>query len=376
MWSRLARRNVLLDRRRFATSALGVAFALALVLVQLGLFTGLAANATQVIDRSPGDVWITGRNTGNFQWGQPIPRRSLDVVRSTPGIDWARELVTGWTQLRHPDGGVQRLEVIGFDLQSRVGAPWNVVAGDARDLAVPGRVALDATSRGKLGHFSLGDHREIGRRRVRIAAVTHGITSFTTIPFVFASLDTAREITGTIGADETVYVVAGLAPDASLEAALDALRGRLPHLDVYARQAFRERTRRYWMFETGMGIGFLLTSMLAVCVGAVIVSQTLYAATSEHLPEYGTLKAMGATDADLTSIVVRQALIAGAAGCVPGALIGAVVVRGIRAQGLEALLGPGLVAIAAGIALGACVLAALGSIRRVRTLEPAMVFRL
>lgn len=375
MLTRIARRNLLHNRRRFLASVAGVSFSVTLVIVQLGLFAGLAANASQVIDKSPGDVWVTGRNTGNFQWGQPIPRRTLDVVRSTAGVAWAHELIAAWTQLRHRDGGLQQLELVGFDPRSRVGAPWNVVAGRLDDLSVPGRVVLDRTATGKLGDFALGDDVEVANRRLRVAAVTEGITNFTTAPFAFTSLDTARSLTTYLRADDTVYVVAGLASRSQAEATQAALRRRLPHLDVSSRDAFSARTRRYWMFETGMGIGFLLTSGLAIAVGTVIVSQTIFAATSEHLAEYATLKAMGAANGSLARVVLVQGFVAGTVGCLPGCLLGAAVVYAIRARGLAAVVTPELVGLTIVAALATCALAALGSVRRLWKLEPALVFR-
>jgi len=375
MIARIALRNALHDPRRFAASVAGVCFSVVLVLVQLGLFVGLARNSSQIVDRSPGDVWVVGRNTGNFQWGQPFPRRELYTVRTTAGVAWARELVVGWTQLRHPSGGMQQLEVVGFDVSSRVGAPWHVVAGDLDMLSIPGRVALDRSAADKVGAFELGDDREMLGRRVRIAAVTEGITSFTTVPFVFASLDTARSLTGYIGPDDTVYVVAGLAPGADLDRVVASLRARLPHLDVFDRASFSRHTRSYWMFETGMGVGFLLTSVLAIAVGTVIVSQAIYAATAEHLPEYGTQKAMGKGNAGLGTVVLWQAVLAALAGGLPGCLVGTLAVRAIQAHGLEAVLTPALIVITAATAVVAAVVAALTSIARVRRLDAALVFR-
>lgn len=380
MLVRIALRNLLYDRRRFAASIAGVGFSVTLVLVQLGLFAGLAANASQVIDRSPGDIWITGRNTGNFQWGQPITRRTLSVARSTPGVAWARELIVGWAQLKHPDGGLQQLEVVGFDQAYRrgappVGAPWNVVAGSLPDLSIPGRIVLDRSSTDKVGAFRVGDEREVFNQRVRIAAITEGITSFTTVPFVFASLATARALTGYIGPDDTVYIVAGLEPGASRTAIAAALHVRLPHVDVFSRDAFSTRTRHYWMFETGMGIGFLLTSALAIAVGSVIVSQGIYAATNEHFAEYGTLKAMGMSGLSLAAVVTVQGLLAGLAGSIPGCLIGALVVSAVKRLGLEAVLTPTLTLLTVLVALLTCALAAATSAQRVWKLEPAMVFR-
>ncbi len=375
MLTRIARRNLFYDRRRFVAIAAGVCFSVALVLVQLGLFAGLAENASQVVDHTPGDIWVMARNTGNFQWGQLMPRRTLSVVRSTPGVMWAREIVVGWTQLRHPDGGMQQLEVIGFDPTARVGAPWSVVDGTLDELAIPGRIALDRSAMEKVGAFRVGDHREIRDQRVRIAALSEGITSFTTVPFVFTSLGTARALAGYIGPDDTIYVVAGLEPGASKTAIVAALRARLRHLDVLSRERFSLRTRRYWMFETGMGIGFLLTSSLAIAVGSVIVSQAIYAATNEHFAEYGTLKAMGMSNASLAAVVIVQGLIAGAVGALPGCVLGAVVAASARARGLEAIFAPRLVAATVVVAWLACALAAATSVRRVWSLEPALVFR-
>ncbi len=373
---RIATRNLLHGKRRLVASAAGVCFSVTLVTVQLGLFTGLAANSSQIIDHSPGQIWVTGRNTRNFQWGQPIPARTLSVVRSTPGIAWASEIIMSWASLHHPDGGAQKLQVVGFDPFSQVGAPWNLVAGSLRSLTIPGRIVLDQSAMEKVGEFKAGDYREISGHRVRIAAVTRDITSFTTVPLVFSSLETARKLVKqTVGPDETVYVVAGLASGASLAPAIARLRLRLPHLDVFSKAAFSSRTRRYWMFETGMGIGFLLTSLLAIAVGTVIVSQAIFAATSEHLTEYGTLKAIGMGNTRLGAIVTLQGVMAALAGALPGSLIGAVVVEIVKQQGLAAVFAPRLCLFTVLAALLASALAALGSVIKVWKVEPAMVYR-
>jgi len=368
-------RNLLHERRRFLASVAAVAFAILLVLVQLGLFAGLAANASQIIDRSPGDLWVTGRNTGEFQWGQPIPKRALYVARSTPGVAWARELIMGWTQLRHPEGGIQQLQVLGFDPAHRVGAPWNVVEGSLASLGVTGHVALDRSAGAKVAPFGLGDHREMLDRRVRVTAITEGITSFTTVPFVFTSIPTAHRLVPYLGPDDTVYVVVGLTRGADPERVAATLRHRLPRVDVHTTAAFSAQTRYYWVFETGTGIGFLLTALLAVAVGTVILSQAVYTATIEHLPEYGTLKAMGYPNLRLAGIVAWQALLAGIAGALPGCVAGVAVVTLIRNRGLAAALEPAFVLTTIAAGMAAAVLAALGAVRRVWTVEPALVFR-
>jgi predicted ABC-type transport system involved in lysophospholipase L1 biosynthesis ATPase subunit len=61
----LARRNLLHDRQRFVITVAGVAFAVTLVLVQVGLFMGLLDKATVTIRHASADIWVTSKETPN-----------------------------------------------------------------------------------------------------------------------------------------------------------------------------------------------------------------------------------------------------------------------------------------------------------------------
>lgn len=58
-----------------------------------------------------------------------------------------------------------------------------------------------------------------------------------------------------------------------------------------------------------MGAAFCLTALLGLVVGAGTIGQTVFANTMEHLDEFATLKAMGATARDLNTIILAQAAI-------------------------------------------------------------------
>ena len=73
---------------------------------------------------------------------------------------------------------------------------------------------------------------------------------------------------------------------------------------------WRGAQQDYWMFGTGAGITVLIAAVLGLLVGIVVVAQTIYAATVDHIREYGTLKAMGATNAlHLLRVIIVQAVI-------------------------------------------------------------------
>src|SRR5205823_5692141 len=83
---------------------------------------------------------------------------------------------------------------------------------------------------------------------------------------------------------------------------------REPELKVWTRSEFRKMTEDYWVEGSGAGIALGLSAILGVVVGFVIVGQTLYTLTKEHLKELATLKAIGATGAELAKTFGEGAL--------------------------------------------------------------------
>jgi putative ABC transport system permease protein len=134
-------------------------------------------------------------------------------------------------------------------------------------------------------------------------------------------------------------------------------------------------TQFYWMFTTGAGVAVLLAAVLGLVVGVVIVAQTIYATTVDHLREYGTLKAMGATNAYLYRVIIQQALISAVAGYIVAMIVSRFVVQGSQKGGAAILLPTPVAAAMLGVTIVMCIAAALVSINKVTRLDPAMVFK-
>jgi putative ABC transport system permease protein len=146
--------------------------------------------------------------------------------------------------------------------------------------------------------------------------------------------------------------------------------------DVYTKTQFISATRRYWTFSTGMGTAFGFTILMGIVVGAVIVSQTIYSATIEHLREFGTLKALGAANRMVYGIILQQALISGVLGYGIGLAINSLVVRFYTSTTGQTIIQPWqLFAGDLVITLATCVAASLISVHRAMQVDPMEVFR-
>ncbi len=370
----LALRNLLHDRIRFAVTLTGIVFSVVLSAIQLGLFVGFTRATADVIAQSGADVWVMSRGVANLENGVPFPESRGYRVRAVPGVAAVQEHVVAFSDWKRPDGAEEGCLVIGVDLAGTMGRPWNLVAGSVADLERPDAVIVDELYRDKLGVTHLGQTLEMRGRRVRVVGFTRGIRTFTTAPPVFASYARAQAHAG-VAPGQAVFLLVkaadGVTP-ADLAARIEAT---VPDVSALTTDAWRRRQQDYWMFGTGAGITVLIAAGLGLLVGVVVVAQTIYAATVDHIREYGTLKAMGATNGYIYRVIVRQAVISGLVGYALAIAIALAVSRASLAGTTAIIIPAPLAAALLVLTLGMCVGASIVSINKVTRIDPAMVFK-
>src|SRR4029450_11483408 len=101
----IARKNLFHDRTRFLITVVGVTFSVVLIFSQFGIYLGFMENASIIIDNTQADIWITSKNSANFDVPVPFNERKLNKVRQTPGVEWADHLHLGWANMRRRGGG-------------------------------------------------------------------------------------------------------------------------------------------------------------------------------------------------------------------------------------------------------------------------------
>jgi putative ABC transport system permease protein len=370
----LARKNLFHDRLRFVITVAGVAFAVTLVLVQVGLFMGLLDKATVTIEHASAEVWITSHNTPNVDFAHTFPETAVLRARGVPGVARAENLLIQFMNIQLPNGAEEGALVYAMSDFGGWNLPWEVNEGDVRDLKRGAYILMDRSASRRFGPFAVGDYREILGKRFKIIGTTSGAASFTTAPIVFMDFKNAQELLQTVQG-KTHYVLVGLEPGADAEAVATEIRRRLPFNDVYTKAAWAARSRAYWVVSTGLGMNMGITVFLGVLVGIVIVAQTLYTSAVEHVKEFGTVKAIGGSNWDIYRILGEQAVIAAVVGFALGGAMSLAMRPLLAKLYLNVMVSPRFaLAVFAGTVL-MCLGAAMLSFRRVATIDPALVFR-
>ncbi len=370
---RLASRNLFQDRPRFAGNIIGIAISIILVTVQMGLLLGFARMITTMIQHASADLWIVSQAANSFEDAALIDEYQRFRALSVGEVMEAVPVVTGFAQWSVPTGTKTPVFIVGSGAGTAGLRPWNLIEGDVRALSVPDAVAVDRSYSDRLGTISYGAHVEIGGQRGRILAVTDGIRSFTTTPYLFTSLDRARNYTG-IPPGKASFLLVRLSPAADRHAVKAQLRAKLSDVDVLTPDEFSRRSRSFWLFGTGAGAALFAGALLASLAGTVIVAQTLYASTKDHLDEFATLRAIGASASYLRMVIALQAVISAVIGFLVALAISTGVAKMTANAALPVVMTPGLTFGLFALTVIMCVVSGFSSIIKVMRVDPVTVF--
>lgn len=409
----LARKNLVEDVPRFLVAQAGIMFAVSLVTIQTGIFSGFTRSTSQLINNSDADLWVASESLVHVDLTLPIPLTNLIAAQQVPGVARAEALIVRGGIWQHSLDEITPVRVIGFDPKGQLFAPRKIIQGDLSALEQPYTVIVDTTNFNSLNINRIGERAEISSLPVKVVGLTQGNRSIAANPFMFTSLESANayansgqttslscktqagseEINCTntfvesnqqttpipkklVASDLITYVLIAAKPGEDLQALKQKLEIALPNTRAYTSRELARKTQNFWQSRTGIGFLLGLGAAVGVIVGVIIVAQILYSSVSDHLQEFGTLKAMGASDWVIYGVIVEQALWMAILGYLPGMLL----CFGVGAwtfatQGIMILITPVTAIAVFGLTVLMCVGSAIFAIQKVTKLDPAIVFK-
>lgn len=368
------------DRAKYLALIFAISFSSFLITQQSSIFGGLMNRTrSQILDVTDADIWVMDPATQYVDEVYALKDSDVERVRGIPGVLWAVPFFKGRATAKASDGKFRSVILEGLDDGSLAGAPEprRMLLGSIDSLREPDAVLIDLIGY----HFffpgqplRLGDTFEMTDHRARIVGIVDASPPFQTFPVFYTRYSQALNF---VGRERKLLSFVLVKQNPALSAGeltrrIDAATG----LKAVTNDEFGWMTIRYYLRNTGIPINFGLTVGIAIIVGTVVVGMTFYLFTLENLKQFGALKAIGTTNGRLMGMILLQALVVGAVGYAVGMGLSAtffVVARTDATRGIVMLWET--MAGTAGVVLFIVTLASLMSIRKVLTLEPAMVFR-
>ncbi len=363
----VARRNLFSEKGRFAISVAGVAFAVLLILVVLALYRGFSRSG-QTFQELPGQLWaVQPGTTDPFHSESLVQRSRLEGIASVPGV--AAVVPVRSRSMSFTVGDKETsARLMAIDVPEAVSLSPGV---RERYLPPPGMVIIDRTLSRKTG-LGPGDTVNFGALSLTVERVSPR-SAEALLQFVFLNFDDAQRIFG-VG-DLVNYGMVILEEGAQARAVAQAIEQQDAGLQVFTREEFAKSIRK----EIDESFVPVITILLGIgfVVGAAVVGLTIYTATIERTREFGVMKAVGGSPGFLYRIVLSQSAMLTAAGFALG-LGAALGVARLAEQAVPEFVTDFRLQDVAGVLVAAALMAVLASlvpVRRINSIDPALVFR-
>lgn len=310
---RVALRMLFGDRTKYLTLVLGLAFAALLMNQQGAIFVGLLTQATGPLQNvHQPDLWVMDPDTAWVAEYRPLSDQKLSRVRSVAGVEWAEPFVNTYATCELRSGSFKKLQMIGIARSTLAGRPPEMIIGRVEDLWIPDAIIVEEQSLSLLGNAAVGDVLKVNDRRAVIVGVCRAARGFESNATIYTTYENANRF-APVGRETISYILVKQKPgtDAQVvKAGIDALGD----VKAFTTQEFRERSIRFIVVATGIGVNFGITILLGFVVGLLLSASIFYQFTVENIRYFATLKALGATNATLASMVLLQAVIVGVIG--------------------------------------------------------------
>ncbi len=367
---------------RLVVALLGIAFAVLLIMMQLGFRAALFESAVRFHERFDYDIALFSPDSVFIVRPQPFSVRRAyqalgdeDVAEVTPVYIFPATWKNPWNADRRSLSAIgfnpahPLLDTPGFEAHRHLLSGQDVVLFDALSRPEFGPVAEAVEAGERL-------RTEINDREVEVVGLFEMGTSFGIDGTVITSDDNWLRLFPEKPRSEIQLGLVRLKEGFSPNDIRDQMDAWLPDdVLVMTKAQFVQREKNYWNRATPIGYIFAFGAIMGFVVGAIIVYQILFADVSEHLNEYATLRAIGYRNRFVSGIVLQQAAILAVLGYLPGLgvawwLYG----KAAGATNLPLYITQDRALTVFLLTLAMCAISGLLAVRKVRRLDPAEVF--
>ncbi len=359
MINRVIIQNVLHRPIRTVVSILAVAIEVGMVLLVIGMTTGLLNDSKRRVAGVGAEVLVQPPNS-SFLLGltpAPMPIKIGERLAEIPDV-----LAVAPVLLQMNTSGGLNL-VYGIDMDSYNRVTGGFVYYDGGPMRGPDDILVDDWY-GRANHLKVGKTLNFLNHNFRVAGIVeHGKGAR-----VFIPLETAQDLAG--ARDKASIFFVKCVDPTSADSVVKAIRELLPRHQVLP-------IEEYMSLMTSNNLpafNAFVTTMIAVAVaiGFLVIFLSMYTTITERTREIGILKSLGASKGYIMEVILREAALLSLVGILAG-YIGTLIARKVILTSFPTLpveLTAGWAARAAMLALGGSLLGAFYPALRAARLDP------
>jgi len=298
---------ILFDRAKSIGALMGIVISLFLIGQQSGIFLYLTGAMKSLIVNTKTDLWVVDNRTVNVNALAPIDVRKMREISTIPGVKQVHPIVITGGSARFPDGTSANVQIIGSQSPTFKAVPNKFIVGNKQSLIPDGAMCFDFYDTKALGNAVPGTVFEISGKRVQLAAQTKGVRGFGAV-YMFTTLERAQ-VLGNLSNTKISAILVDLLPGVDPLTVKNAINKKIFGVQAWLPKDFEAATVKKVLSSSGIAISFGTLIVFAIISGFFIIGLTLYSSAIDRIKDYGTLKAIGASNGYVARLILLQAVI-------------------------------------------------------------------
>lgn len=367
------------DRSKSIGVVLGIVISIFLIGQQvgiLGFLTGLMGGIIQNSRQDIGQIWVVDNITQNANELGKLDARLVREIRSIAGVENTFAVVAGNCQVKFPNGKTSPVLIIGSEAPLFVAGPnpSKINDGSLDDLILEGAVSAEFFDQSIYDNsVDIGNRLEINGKEAFIRLQTKNARGFGGT-FFYTTLSKARYFSN-FPENKVSAIAVQVKKGYDIATVVNNINTNIYGIRAWDAEELRETTVSFITISSNIGTSIGSLVIFAIISGFFIIGLTLYSAALDRIKDYGTLKAIGATDGYVRNLILLQSFIFALIGFSIALLLLNGFKNGVANAGLTINYSAteilGLFFITVFISVGGSFFA----IKRINSVEPASVFR-
>jgi putative ABC transport system permease protein len=346
-----------------------------MVHIGIGMITGVIDESTRLLDEGDYDAYITQRNKPNILMGGHVSDDIYEKVEDLECVEDIDRMIADWTEVKFEDEKIS-VHVIGFDMRTNHLDPYDIVEGNKDDLKKNNTIIVDEMLKTKsFQNLEVGDKIKGGFTDESLKVVGFCRNAHRTgNAVIWTNYETAIRLLQM--ENESTYLAVKIKDGYSVDDLKDSLDDEKDKVKAYSTEEMRDQLINFLLFDFGIAGSIGILAALGFVVAMIIISITLYQSVSEKIPEFVSLKALGAKKSYINHILFNQTFIIVSLSYILATLLAYIISPTLTIySSLPVSIDFIWAGIIYGIALALGIICSVFSIRKVHKTDPAIIFR-
>jgi len=373
---KIAWKFIKFDKTKSIGVIVGILISTFLIGQQLGVFFFLSGLMGALANDVKADIWVVDSKTNDVNQLGRLDIRNLRAIQSINGIKEAFPLIITGASCNFENGTSGAITLLGVD-ENHINALVSknkIMAGNVSDLQLDGAVSAEFFEKKNLGgNINIRTNLEINGKKAFFVLQTKGFRGFGS-SFCATTIERARFFSNQ-SVNSISAVLVNVNNIENIDQVVANINENIFGVRAWPSQKLAASSVKKILASSGIALSTGTLIIFALIAGFFIIGLTMYSSALDRLKDYGTLKAIGASNKYISKLILTQALLF----TVVGFLIGLALLEGFRIgvakSGLIFSFSP-LVLLTMFSTIGLISISGASfALSRIKSVEPAAVFR-